>query len=544
LVDSNKVWFKSYDQNVRQHIDYPDLTMPQFLDRSAKNLPERDAVIFAGVKLSYPTLAAMVNKIAAALADLGIKKGDRVAIMSPNCPQYIVGFMATLKLGAIVVQVNPMYVERELEHVLNDSEAETIIAYDAFYPRIKNVQNVTQLKNVILFALGQPAGTADGSVLKAEELLMKYPPEFTQVPVNMDEDVAVFQYTGGTTGVSKGAMLIHRNITANALQVAEWFEQLEYGNEKVLCVLPFFHSYGMTTAMNLSIIYAATMIVTPRFEIKQCLETIKAYKPTLFPGVPTMYIAINNYPNVQEYGINTIKGCISGSAPLPVEVAETFERITEGLLVEGYGLSETSPVTHCNPMLGKRKAGSIGIPLPDTDCKIVDLETGERELPPGEVGELCIKGPQVMKGYWNMPEETAKTLRNGWIYTGDIAKMDEEGYFYIVDRKKDMIIAGGYNIYPRDIEEVLFEHPKVLEAVVAGVPDPYRGETVKAFVVLKEGQQATEEEIIEFCKANLAKYKVPRLVEFRSELPKTTVGKILRRILREEEVKKQQVTKS
>ncbi|WP_347491122.1 long-chain-fatty-acid--CoA ligase [Desulfoscipio sp. XC116] len=539
MVDLNKVWYKGYSSNVRPHIDYPNLTMPQYLEKAANNFPDRDAVVFAGIRFSYKMLAAMVNQCAGALADLGVKKGDRVALMAPNCPQYILGFLATLKLGAIVVQVNPMYVERELEHILNDSGAQTIIAYDAFYPRIKNVRNITPLKNVIIFALGQPSGAADDNVLKAEELLLKYPPQFEQVPVDMDEDIAVFQYTGGTTGVSKGAMLTNRNVTANAIQVAEWFETLEYGNEKVLSALPFFHSYGMTTCLNLSIINAATMIVMARFDIKECLELIKNEKPSLFPGVPTMYIAVNNYPNAQQYEIKSIKGCISGSAPLPVEVAEQFERLTEGLLVEGYGLSETSPVTHCNPMLGKRKVGSIGIPLPDTDCKIMDLETGERELPPGEIGELCISGPQVMKGYWNMPEESAKTLKNGWIYTGDIAKMDDEGYFYIVDRKKDMIIAGGYNIYPRDIEEVLFEHPKVLEAVVAGVPDPYRGETVKAFVVLKEGEQATEKEIMEYCKANLARYKVPKLIEFRSELPKTIVGKVLRRELREEEIKKQ-----
>ncbi|WP_027364169.1 long-chain-fatty-acid--CoA ligase [Desulfotruncus alcoholivorax] len=538
MTENNKIWLKSYPAKVPAHIDYPDLTMPQFLDKVAGEFPERDAVVFSGIKLSFQTLQGMVNKCANALADLGVKKGDRVAIMSPNSPQYVMAFLATLKIGGIVVQVNPMYVERELEHVLNDSGAETIIAYDAFYPLINKVRNVTPLQKIILFSLGQPAEIDDGAI-KAEELLLKYPPAFDQVPVAMD-DVAVFQYTGGTTGVSKGAMLTHRNITANALQVSHWFENMEYGQEKVLCALPFFHSYAMTTCMNFSIINAATMIIMPRFEIKQCLELIKQYQPTFFPGAPTMYIAINNYPNVQEYGIDSIKGCISGSAPLPIEVAEKFEELTGGNLVEGFGLSETSPVTHCNPVSGIRKAGSIGIPMPDTDCKIVDLETGEKELPPNEIGELCIKGPQAMKGYWNMPEETAKTLRDGWIYTGDIAKMDEDGYFYIVDRKKDMIIAGGFNIYPRDIEEVLFEHPKILEAVVAGVPDPYRGETVKAFIVLKEGQQATEEEIIDYCKNNLAKYKVPKLIEFRTELPKTIVGKVLRRTLREEEIKKLQ----
>jgi long-chain acyl-CoA synthetase len=312
----------------------------------------------------------------------------------------------------------------------------------------------------------------------------------------------------------------------------------EFGKEVVLGVLPFFHSYGMSVAMNFSLINAGTLILLPRFEINEVMNTIKTYRPTVFPGVPTMYIAINNYPNAGSYGIDSIKECISGSAPLPVEVALKFEELTGGHLVEGYGLSEASPVTHCNPLGGKRKVGSIGLPFPDTEAKIVDPENYERELPIGEIGELAVKGPQVMKGYWNMPEETARVLKDGWLYTGDIARMDEDGYFYIVDRKKDMIIASGYNIYPREVEEVLFEHPKIKEAVVVGVPDEYRGETVKAFVVLKEGETATAEEIIAFCKERLAAYKVPKKVEFREELPKTAVGKILRRQLREEELRK------
>jgi long-chain acyl-CoA synthetase len=334
-------------------------------------------------------------------------------------------------------------------------------------------------------------------------------------------------------------MLTHRNIVANALQVTEWFKGCNYGEERVLCILPFFHSYGMTCCVNFAIANAAAMIVLPRFEIQAVMQAIDKYQPTIFPGVPTMYIGVINYPDISKVNVKSIKYCISGSAPLPVEVSQKFEELTGGCLVEGYGLSETSPVTHCNPMIGLRKAGSIGQPLPDTLCKIADLESGDKVLPPGEIGELCIAGPQVMKGYWNMPEETARTLRDGWVYTGDIAKMDEDGYFYIVDRKKDMIIAGGFNVYPRDVEEVLFEHPKVMEAVVAGVPDPYRGETVKAFIVLKEGTEATEEEIIGYCKGRLAAYKVPRAVEFRKELPKTMVGKVLRRLLREEEIHKQ-----
>ncbi|KAF1085368.1 Long-chain-fatty-acid--CoA ligase [Sporotomaculum syntrophicum] len=538
MVDLNKVWYKFYSPRVRPRLHYPDLTMPQYLDKSAKDFPERAAIVFAETQYSFRKLAGLVNQCAGALNALGVKKGDRVAIMSPNCPQYILGFLATLKLGAVVVQVNPMYVERELEYILKDSGAQTIIAYDALYRRIKNVRSRVALQNVLVFTLGKGSVAIDSNALQIEELLPQYPTQFQQVPLDMDEDIAVFQYTGGTTGVSKGAMLTHRNLTANTLQVTEWMETMKYGKDKVLCALPFFHSYGMTGCLNFSIINAATMIIMAQFNIKECMELIKHEKPTIFPGVPTMYIAVNNYPNAQGYGIKSIKSCMSGSAPLPMEVVEQFEKLTEGLLVEGYGLSEASPVTHCNPLLERRKVGSIGIPLPDTDCKIVDLETGLRELPPGEIGELCIKGPQVMKGYWNMPEETANTLKNEWLYTGDIAKMDEEGYCYIVDRKKDIIIAGGYNIYPREIEEVLYEHPKIREAVAVGVPDPYRGETVKAFIVLKEGMQADAKEIIHYCRANLARYKVPQYVEFRNALPQNVMGKVLRRILREEESQK------
>ncbi len=536
----DKTWLKSYPEGMCPTLEYPDKTMPDLLAEAAAKLPGRTAIAFAGIELNYQTVYGMVLKTATFLSELGVKKGDRVALMTPNCPHYIVAFYAIQKIGAVVVQVNPMYVERELEHILNDSGARVFIAYDQFYPRIKNVRKVTPLEKVILFSLGEALDVTGEDVLKFESLLASAEPRPPKVEFDVVNDLAVLQYTGGTTGVSKGAMLTHRNLVANAFQVTEWFKGCRYGEETVLSVLPFFHSYGMTCCINFGIANAATLVVVPRFEIEAVVQAIDKYQPTLFPGVPTMYIGVINYPEIAKINVRSIKYCISGSAPLPVEVAQKFEELTGGFLVEGYGLSETSPVTHCNPMIGLRKAGSIGLPLPDTVCKIVDLETGEKILPPGETGELCIAGPQIMKGYWNMPEETAKTLRDGWVYTGDIAKMDEDGYFYIVDRKKDMIIAGGFNIYPRDVEEVLFEHPKVMEAVVAGVPDPYRGETVKAFIVLKEGEQASEEEIIGYCKSKLAAYKVPRLVEFRKELPKTAVGKVLRRFLREEEIKKQQ----
>ena len=342
------------------------------------------------------------------------------------------------------------------------------------------------------------------------------------------------QYTGGTTGVPKGAMLTHRNLMANVHQVLAWAPGLEPGREVMLGVLPFFHVYGMTVSMNFGIALGAKLVLLPRFDIKQVIQAIERHKVTLFPGVPTMYVAFNTFPGIEKRDIRSIKVCISGAAPLPVEVQERFEKLTGAKLVEGYGLSEAAPVTHCNPIYGKRKKGSIGLPLPSVDARVLDPEF--RPLPPGEAGELAVKGPNVMKGYWNRPEESAAALREGWLLTGDIARMDEEGYFYIVDRKKDMIIAGGYNIYPREVEEVLYQHEAVLEAAVAGVPDPYRGETVKAFVVLKDEYKGkvTEKELEAFARERLAPYKVPKLWEFRDELPKTAVGKVLRRVLREE----------
>ncbi|RLC69430.1 MAG: long-chain fatty acid--CoA ligase, partial [Chloroflexi bacterium] len=343
---------------------------------------------------------------------------------------------------------------------------------------------------------------------------------------------------GGTTGVPKGAMLTHKNMLANAIQVRHWLVDAKEGGEVMLSVLPFFHVYGMTVCMNMAIYIGSAMVLLPQFKVKEVLEAINKYKPTLFPGVATMYVAINTYPEVSKYDISSIRACIAGAMPLPYEVWTKFEEITGGKLVEGYGLTEASPVTHCNPIYGLRKP-CIGLPFPDTEAKIVDLETGEKELPIGEIGELAVRGPQVMKGYWNMPEETKMVLKpDGWLLTGDIAKMDEDGYFYIVDRKKDMILSGGYNIYPREIEEVLYAHPKVKEVAAVGVPDEYKGEVPKVFIVLKEGETATEEEIIAYCKENLAKYKIPKYVEFRKELPKTMVGKILRRVLAEEEKKK------
>lgn len=547
-----------YPRGVRRNLVYPDISLYELLERAENKFPHNIATVFMGGKLTYRQLKEQVDRFAAALHQLGVKKGDRVAIMLPNCPQGVISYYAVLKLGAVAVQTNPMYMERELSHQLKDSGSETIIVLDLVLSKVLKVKGETPLNNIIVTSIkdylpfplnllypfkakrdGQWVNLPrDQGLLSFKDLLGKSAPGSSPVSINPNEDLALLQYTGGTTGLSKGAMLTHKNLVANVMQVSEWWPESRDGKEIMLAVLPFFHVYGMTVAMNYSIYNGATMILVPRFEINNILQLIKKYRPTMFPGAPTMYVAVNTHPEIKKFDLSSIRVCLSGAAPLPVEVRDRFEELTGGRLVEGYGLTESSPCTHCNPLTSDRYVGSIGFTLPDTQCKILDLETGERELPPGEPGELCISGPQIMKGYWNMPEETARVLRNGWLHTGDIATVDEKGLYYIVDRKKDMVIAGGYNIYPREVEEVLYEHPKVQEAVVAGIPDKYRGETLKAYIVLKDNEASTEDEMINFCRERLARYKIPKLIEFRRELPKTMVGKILRRVLVEEEMKK------
>lgn len=552
-----KFWLKNYEPAVPHTIDYPKISLYQMFKQTAANYTANPAISFMGRELTYQELLSQIDAFAVALEGIGVKKGDRVAIHLPNSTQFPIAFYAAHAIGAIVVPCNPMYVARELVYQLNDSGAETIITLTRFYNLIKEIQPQTALKNIVvtnikdyfpgmlrfLYTVAKEKKEGDRVKLAAEDhsfldLINAKAGQKPQPVEVLPEDRAVYMYTGGSTGVSKGAVLQHRNVLANALQVKSWCTDLQEGKEIVLAVLPFFHSYGMTTVLNMPLFTGCKAVVLPQFVLADVLKTIDKEKPTLFPGVPTMYVAINNAPDLHKHNIKSIRICISGAAPLPVEVQRQFEKNTGGKLVEGYGLSEASPVTHCNPIYGKNVVGSIGLPFPDTEVKIMDIETGEQELPLGEVGEMCVRGPQVMECYHNMPDETKHSLRDCWLYTGDIGKLDEEGYTYIVDRKKDIVIAGGYNIYPRDIEEVLFTHPKILEAAVAGIKDPYRGETLKAYVVLKEGEQLTEEEVIEFCKANLAAYKVPKLVEFREELPKTMVGKVLRRALKEEEEKK------
>jgi long-chain acyl-CoA synthetase len=535
-------------------MEYPEKTLPDLLRETAAKYSEKTATVFFGGQLAYAELKRQVDALAASLAGLGVKKGDRVAVMLPNCPQAIISAYAVFTLGAVAVMTNPLYVERELGINWGDAGVRTAIILDRLWPRVQKVRQQVGLKDVVVTGVQDylpfpknwfyplkarldkawiSIGREEG-VLFFKELVARggIPPK---VDLSSGE-LACLQYTGGTTGIPKGAMLTHRNLVCNVAQyLCLFLDRLKEGEERFLAVMPFFHAYGLTALMNACISKGWAMILIPRFDLDQMMKAIEKYRVTMFLGVPTMYTAILNYPRAVD--ISSIKGCFSGAAPLPVEVMETFEKRTGGRIGEGYGLTEASPITHVNPIYGKRKSGSVGLPIPNTDAKIMDVETGTRELPGGEMGEIVIQGPQVMQGYWNRPEETAQTIRDGWLYTGDIGKMDEQGYFFILDRKKDMIIAGGYNIYPREVEEVLYEHPKILEAAVIGVPDPYRGETVKAFVVLKPGERAMPEEVIAFCRERLAVYKVPRLIEFRETLPKTMIGKVLRKELREAEVK-------
>ncbi|MEM4652982.1 MAG: long-chain fatty acid--CoA ligase [Candidatus Nezhaarchaeales archaeon] len=554
-------WYKIYEKfGIRRHIDYPEISLPELVEKAAQKWPNRASFIFFGRKMSFKEVSVLFNKFATALADLGVKKGDVVALYLPNCPQFVIAYYGALKIGATITAISPLYREREVEYQLNDSGAETIVALDIFYPVVENVWGKTKLKRVIVTNMADymPRALAFlGKMLKKiptykvepkpnvyffKDLIAKYPPNPPKVEINPREDIAVLQYTGGTTGLPKAAMLTHMNLIANAYQCYEWMRAagLKEGEEVSLALLPWFHSYGMTVSLNIGPVAGITGVILPRFDPKEVLETIQKYGVTLFPGVPTLYAMLLAHPDIKKYNLRSVKFCISGAAPLPPEVQRRFMEVTGGVLVEGYGLSEASPVTHANPLdksMKLVKIGSIGIPFPDTDAKIVDPDTG-KELPPGEIGELAVKGPQVMKGYWNRPEETRETLKDGWLLTGDIAKMDEDGYFYIVDRKKDIIKYKGHSVYPRELEDVIYEHPAVKLCAVIGKPDPIAGEIPKAFVVLKEGMTATPEEIMKFVNERVASYKAIREVEIVKELPMTLVGKVLRRVLREEEIKK------
>jgi len=551
-------WRAKYDKQVPFNLTYPEETVDQLFRKTVSKYPESIALIYFNKKLTYGQLGKLVEQLAGELVQLGIKPGDKIALLLANCPQYVIAYYAILAVGAVVVPVNPLSTEPELLHIFRDSQVKAAICLDLLAERLENVRDTmhqagethllqytyyTSLNEYMPFPLKllypltrklSPEGKARlktakrfKDLLKGNTILKEYPSQ----KVDVHKDLAVLIYTGGTTGRPKGVMLSHYGLVTNAFQAISWVSM--NNKDRLVTVLPVFHGFGMSVCMNAPMFSGASTILIPRFEAKAVLQAIHKHKPTYFAGVPTMYIAMINYPKLKKYSLSSLVGCFVGAAALAPEVKRSFEELTGARLMEGYGLTEGVNALCCNPLHGENKTGSIGIPFPDVNFKIRDIDTGEKDLPPGETGELVIQCPDLMLGYYNRPEETAYALRNGWLYTGDIATMDEEGYFYLVDRKKDMIITGGFNVYPREVEDVLYEHPAVREACVVGVKDGYSGERVVAYVSLKEGATATEQEIISFCRKHLVPYKVPRNVEFRDELPKTAIGKILRRTLRE-----------
>jgi long-chain acyl-CoA synthetase len=542
----NKPWFRSWPKDLPKNFEYPKVPLHVILEKTAKEHPEKAAVAYFEREITYRELDSLSNQFAVALNALSVKKDDRVAVFLPNIPQFVIAYYGVLKAGAVLTAISPLHREREVEHQLKDSEAETVVALDPLYPIVEKVWRKTKLKNVIVTSLAEYASknpdaskTPQAPNAHSFQELMKKPAKPPNVNVNPHEDLATLQYTGGTTGTAKGAMLTHLNLVSNALAFAAWIKGT--AEETFLTALPLFHIYGMTTSMNVPVSLAAKMVLLPRFDPQMALESIQRHRVTVFCGVPTMYSVLLANPDLSNFDLTSIRVCISGASPLPPQVQKKFMQITGGFLAEGYGLTEASPVTHCNPVdktMRTVRLGSIGLPLPDTDARIVDVETGERSLNSGETGELAVKGPQVMKGYWRKPTETALVLRDGWLLTGDIARMDQDGYFYITDRKKDLIKYKDYSVYPRELEDVLYEHPAVKLCAVVGKPSPVVGEVPKAFIVLKDGAEATEVEIMAFVKEKVAPYKAVREVEFRQELPISVAGKVLRRALQEEEKRK------
>lgn len=551
-------WFSSYDKGVPHDIVIPEGGLQNILDTAAETYGQREAIVFQNTHISYRELKELAEKLAASLRRRGVRPGDRVSIMLPNLPQTFIAFWGVMKAGAVAVMTNPLYMESELTHQIKDSGAKHLITLDIFWPKIAALREqleldvcyVTRVRDALKFPLSwlQPFSARrqgtwvpvpfDGKEVVAWKDLFKTTERLSVEVADAHETIALLQYTGGTTGLSKGAMLTHANLLANLTQLMAIIQQPPEKEHVFLALLPLFHVFGLTITLLLPARMAARVVPMPRYVPADMLEAFKKYQFTAFIGAPSVYISLLQQKNLAQYDLHHIIFCISGSAPMPVEWLKKFEEVTGTPITEGFGLTEASPVTHANPVFGKQKPGSIGVPVPGTLARIVDTEDGERVLAHNEIGELVIKRPQVMKGYWNRPEETARTIRDGWLYTGDIAYMDEEGYFYIVDRKKDLIIVGGYNVYPREIDEVLHTHPKIREAVTVGVNHRSRGETVKAYIVPEEGANLTVPEVVAFCRQKLASFKVPRLIEFREELPKTMVGKVLRRILREEELHK------
>jgi long-chain acyl-CoA synthetase len=555
-----KPWFRSWPEGIPKHLKYPEISLPSLLEETVQKYPDKPALIYFDREITYRELKLHSDRFASALANFGIRKGEKVAIFLPNIPQFVIAYYGLMKLGAVASAISPLYKEREVEHQLRDAEAETLVLLDLLYPIVEKTWQKTKLKRLIIAGLKdympkskRILGTLlrkipsrkvelDANINSFTDLIDKATAEPPQVEIDPKNDLATLQYTGGTTGIAKGAMLTHMNLVSNALMCASWLRG-EEGKDTFLAVLPLFHIYGMTTGMNGPIYLAGKIVLLPRFDVAGTLKAIQKHRVTVFCGAPAMYSMLLTYPELEKHDCTSIRFCISGSAPLPPEVQEKFMDVTNGVLVEGYGLTESSPVTHCNPLdrtMKTVKVGSIGLPWPDTEAKIKDLETGEEEVKVGETGELAVKGPQVMRGYWKMKQETLEVLRNGWLYTGDIGKMDENGYFYITDRKKDLIKYKGYSVYPRELEDVLYEHPSIKVCGVVGKPDQIAGEIPKAFVILKEGETSTGQKIMDFVNEKVASYKAIREVEFRTELPTNLLGKVLRRVLREEERAKAQ----
>ncbi len=549
-------WLDHYDAGVPHSVESVTLPLFSYLDAAAAQYPHRTALIFQNTRLSYAELQRQAEIFAASLRLMGVDPGDRVAIMLPNLPQTIIAFWGVLKAGGVVVMTNPLYMETEIVHHMEDSGAEHLILLDLLWSKIAPLRErlpvrqyiVTSIADALRFPLNWlyrlksrrdhavPNIPVDGETVLTWKSMFDTNKRFSVPLKHTETTLAMLQYTGGTTGLPKGVMLTHGNLATNCRQIIAVLQEGPETHHTFVALLPFFHVYGLSTGMIIPAALAATSLPIPRYVPRDVLKLIQKHKPTIFPGAPSVYISLMQQKDLASYNLHSIRLCVSGSAPLSAEHFRRFQEITGATIVEGYGLTEASPITHINPLLSSnQKSGSIGMPLPGTDARVVDMEGGSLSLPPGKMGELVVRGPQVMQGYWKRNDETASALRNGWLYTGDLATMDEDGYFQIVDRKKDMVIVAGYNVYPREVDEVLLEHPKILEAVAVGVSDPTRGESLKAYVVLHPGETLTRSEVIAWCRAKLASYKIPRQVEFRDSLPKSIVGKVLRRMLRAEE---------
>lgn len=543
-------WQKNYPEGIEWDINITPLPLYSILDDAAAKYPDNPCIDFFGQKYTYSEIHEAANKMAAGLQKYGVKKGMKVGILLPNCPQFVISYYAILKVGAVVVNYNPLYTIHELSEQVKNSDTKLMVTLNlvSLFEKTSNLLQTTMLERVIvasfqdvlpfttrilfnMFKSDQIASVPFGHINISLDSLMDNNGHYQAVEIKPAEDLAVLQYTGGTTGTPKGAMLTHANLYANAVQTGMWFHGLEEGNEKIMGILPLFHVFAMTVVMNLGVLKACEMILHPRLDIKKLLKEIESKKPTILPGVPTLFTAINNQKNIKNYDLKSIKACISGGAPLPLEVREKFEELTECTLIEGYGLTESSPVATANPLFGENRSGSIGLPFPATIVEIRETEGRRNLCSTDKIGEICIKGPQVMLGYYNNDQETKETIRSGRLHTGDLGYMDKDGYVYVVDRSKEMIIVSGFNVYPREVEEEIYKHSSVEEAAVLGIGDDYKGQTVKAFIKLKKSAELSEEELNEFLKGKLAKYKLPKEIEFRDEMPKTLIGKISKKDL-------------